>query len=187
VRFAPLFAAFATAAGLVGFSAATGQLPPDKAAKADPDLDQFQGDWVVTKIDMPPGEKGPPPELVKQVVITVRGNFVTSRLTGPDVKGAEPVYHLIALNSAKTPRELDVIKADEKGKERRLHTIRNGVKSDAGPWLESRAIYKFDGDKLVICAGDTDSMPRPTAFKTGWRGEPLKSAVYAVAYLSKKK
>ncbi len=187
MRFAPQFAVFTIAAGLVGFSSATGQ-PPDKAAKADPDLERLQGEWVVTGLELPPDHEVPPPEFLKGLSITVRGSLVMARLTRPDGKAGEPAYHLIALDSTKTPRTLDTINSDEKARALRLHTIEEGGrKVDAGPWYTSRGIYKFEGDKLVICASDNAGAPRPTEFKARWSREPKTSPPYGVVSLTKKK
>jgi uncharacterized protein (TIGR03067 family) len=166
MRVAPLLAAFA-AAGLVG--SAAGQPPPDKAKKADGDLVRLQGEWAVTKVELPIGEA--PAGLLKNLKVTVRGNRVTAEYVGELAGKREPEYALLILDSTKTPRHGDAIPADAKGQPRRRVVTGRPDKdgkaelTDAGPESPILAAYRLDGDALTVCVSFGGEGPRPTALK----------------------
>ncbi len=194
MRIAPLLAAFAAAAGLVGFSAATGQ-PPDKAKKTDSDLVRLQGEWVVTKVEVPRGE-GPPDELLTSLKITVRENRVTAEFIGKLAGKEESVHALLVLDSTKTPRHVDVIPADAKGQPRRMQSRSTGkgkanTVTDHGPHPPMVGVYKLDGDTLTVCVEAGEGQPRPTELKAAPPKDPKSFRAddqgYALIQLTRKK
>jgi len=197
MRFAPLLAAFATAAGLVGFSAATGQPPPPKAKTADGDLVRLQGEWSVTKVELPGGE-APPDELLKSMKVTVRENRVTAEFTGKSAGKEEAGYALLMLDSTKTPRHVDVIPADAKGQPRRgaiFRASKDGkgevTRIDTGPEPTILGLYRLDGDALTVCVPVGDRSPRPTGLKVAPRKNPQAlqrdDSGYMLVHLARKK
>lgn len=168
MRFAPLLAAFTIAAGLVGFSAATGQLPPEKAKAAGSDLLAIQGEWVVTKSDFAPGNFPAPPDVAELFGVTVHGDLLTLRPLVEGDRPEPPMRFRLTLNSVKSPRELDIAALDAKGLPRRrvtYATIKGQKDVDRGPASPLPAIYKLDAGTLVVCAPLGEDDRRPTAFK----------------------
>lgn len=176
MRVAPLLAAFTIAAWLVGFSTAAGQLPPPKAKSADGDLVRLQGEWTVTKVELP-GSEAPPDELLKSLKVTVRENRVTAEFTGKAAGKEEPGYALLMLDSTRTPRHIDVIPADAKWQPLRgklLRPEKDGKTkvTDTGPEPTRLCVYRLDGDALTVCVPVGDRSPRPTELKVAPRKNP---------------
>ncbi|HYH67344.1 MAG TPA: TIGR03067 domain-containing protein [Urbifossiella sp.] len=176
MRFAPLLAAFVFAAGLVGFSAATGQLPPPKAKSADGDLVRLQGEWSVTKVELPGGE-APPDEMLKDLKISVRENRITAEFTGKSAGKEKNGYALLMLDSTKTPRHVDVTMTDEKWQPWRDELFSPGkdgkVKyKDLGPEPARLCAYRLDGDALTVCVPLGRRSARPTELKVAPPKDP---------------
>ncbi|HEX4610797.1 MAG TPA: TIGR03067 domain-containing protein, partial [Urbifossiella sp.] len=163
MRAAPLLTAAALAAGLVSFSALSGQPPAGKAEKgAAAELAKFRGDWVITKIVPPPGEPAPPEAVLKSVTIEVRDNRVTAVITqGGDEPRRE--YALLKLDPTKTPNHIDLTGADK------THTPFGGLptagksKAPLPPPVMS-GLYKFEGDALVVAFPTEPELGRPGGF-----------------------
>ncbi|HYH67342.1 MAG TPA: TIGR03067 domain-containing protein [Urbifossiella sp.] len=194
MRYAPLFAAFTIAAGLVGFSAVTGQPPADKAKKADPDLAAIQGEWTITKLDVPGDRRAPPADYLKQTGVTIKGDLVTLRPPAEGARAVPPIVLRFVLDSTKAPRQADVTPLDEKGEVRRrllYSTTKGGKTTDEGPYPPWRAVYKLESDTLVVSAPLSGEDARPTAFKAIPPLNPNafrnKDQGYGVVELSRKK
>lgn len=101
-------------------------LGADAADDAKKELEKFQGKWTPTKYvkdGKALGEKA-----MAQIELTVEGNKSTFK------KGANVTHGTYKVNAAKSPKELDITPTDG---------------SEADKTL--KAIYKFEGDDLVIC------------------------------------
>lgn len=113
-------------------------LGADAADDAKKELEKFQGQWTPTRYVK--DGKALDEKALKQIELTVEGNKSTFK------KGANITHGIYKVNPAKAPKELDI-------------TLTDG--SDADKTL--RAIYKFDGDDLVICVGQLGK-DRPKEF-----------------------
>lgn len=187
----PLLAA-AFACGLVVSSPLAGQQPAGKDAKADPELARIQGTWVLTKIDAAPPLGPVPPAEYKGVTGTVSGSLLKVTIPGKDGNKGETPQFVLAPDSSKSPRQLDVFEADDKGKPTRITIAIKGKGSeDGGVAPPYRAIYKLEGDTLVICTTHNPNQPRPTAFKATAPKNPNNpmpgDPPYLLLYLTKKK
>jgi uncharacterized protein (TIGR03067 family) len=198
MRIAPLLAAFAIAAGLVGLSAVTGQPPPGKADKSPPaELVKFRGDWSVTKIDFPPELADVPSDelakVLKAVSVAVAENRVTVNVRIPGQQQQDS-YLLLKVDPAQTPAHIDLTEATAKFEPRRTlpTALKNGkVDREPLPIAVLKGIYKFEGDGLVLAFPSEPELDRPTAFKTvgpkNAKGNRLERAGVGLVYLSKKK
>ncbi|HEX4610796.1 MAG TPA: TIGR03067 domain-containing protein [Urbifossiella sp.] len=193
MRIAPLLTAATLAAGLVGFSTLSGQ-PPTIAKKADPDLAALQGNWVVTKLEMPRPGESVPAEVLKLFEVTVRGDLLTVRPPAEGNRPEPPVTFRLVLDSGKTPRQADASAIDDKGEPRRriaYSTAKGGVAIDRGPAPPVRAIYKLEADTLTVCAPLGEQGDRPTAFKAAAPRDPKSFRAddqgHTVIQLAKKK
>jgi uncharacterized protein (TIGR03067 family) len=192
MRFAPLVTAFALAAGLIGFSTLSGQPPKGKADKSPAaELAKFRGDWMIAKIETPPGDKAPSAEFLKGVGIKVNERGVV--LTISDTGGrSDTEYALLKVDPTKTPAQIDLTIATEKYEPQlSLPTaIRKGEKAKNEPYLTTvlQGIYKFEGDTLVLALPNYEHMARPTEFKAVVVKHPtrVKDGI-DVVYLTKKK
>jgi uncharacterized protein (TIGR03067 family) len=197
MRFAPLFAAFTIAAGLVGLSAVSGQPPPGKADKSPAaELAKFRGEWSITKIDLPPGLEDIPadelPKVLKAITVSITDNRVTVnvRIPGepPDAK-----HVLLKVDPTKTPAHIDLTDATAKFEPRKTFPTAKtpGKEYVANETFVAPAIYKFEGDGLVLAVPSEPELGRPTAFKTvapkNSKGNRVERAGVALVYLSKKK
>lgn len=196
MRFAPLFAAFTIAAGLVGFSAVTGQ-PPGKADKSPAaELAKFRGDWAVTKIDLPPGLPDIPADemakVLKGVAVSITDNRITVHVRIPG-EPPETKHMLVKVDPTPTPAHIDLVLATEKFEPRRAlsTSAKKGAKSEPLPIAPLKGIYKFEGDGLVLALPAEPEFGRPAAFKTvapkNLKGNAAEGAFVALVYLSKKK
>jgi uncharacterized protein (TIGR03067 family) len=197
MRLAPPLTAFALAAALVGSSTVTGQPPVGKVAKTDADLAALQGDWVVTKIDVPHGDEPTTPEALKRVAIGIRDRVVTVRYTNPDGRSDAQSFRL-ELDPTRAPPGLDLTELDEKGQPVRIYAKRVGDSKvlDLGPRPPRRAIYKLEVGGLVVClpsypAEGGYTAPRPSEFKAvSVEINPqmgVSSVQYRVLHLARKK
>ncbi|HYH67343.1 MAG TPA: hypothetical protein VD866_21780 [Urbifossiella sp.] len=197
MRFAPLFAAFTIAAGLVGLSTVTGQPPPGKTDKSPAaELAKFRGAWSVTKVDLPPGVDDIPADelakVLKAVTVSATDNRVTINVRMPGQQQPDD-YLLLKVDPAQTPAHLDLTEATEKFEPRQTFstTRKKGEKSVPLPIRFLKGIYKFEGDGLVLALPTDLELGRPTAFKTvapkNQKGSRTDQAIVALVYLSKKK
>ena len=113
------------------------------------DLEQMQGIWLVDSfLDSDP-KGGIPPEIVKDFQAVFQSDKLTVLLKDKDkIKDKEVMSLKFTLDPSKSPKAADFTYLDgpEKGK-------------------TELAIYKFEGDKLVMAINDP-GLPRPTAFAT---------------------
>jgi uncharacterized protein (TIGR03067 family) len=113
------------------------------------DQDQMQGIWLVESfLDSDP-KGGIPPDIVKDFRALVQGDKLTVLLKDKDkIKDKDVMSLKFTLDPSKSLKAVDLTYLDgpEKGK-------------------MVLAIYKFDGDKLVMAINDP-GLPRPTAFTT---------------------
>ena len=196
MRIAPPLTAFALAAGLVSVTTLTGQPTADKGKRTDPDLAALQGDWVMTKVEMPPGRDNnvPPAEFLKTVGVSIRGDLLTIQPPAEGGKTEPPLSARLVLNSGKSPRQADITPLDQKGQPRRriaYSTAKGGKAIDYGPSPAVTAIYKLEGDTLVVAAPMGEESTRPTAFKAVPPRNPKSFLAddqgIGVVYLARKK
>ncbi len=115
-------------------------------AKAEKDLDKFQGTWEVVSAARG-GEKAPA-ERLKQMQIVIKDKTMEIRIEGRAVETAT-----IEIDSSKDPKTIDFRPKDRAENE------------------ASRGIYKFEKDTLKLCWRKRGG-ERPTEFatKAGERG-----------------
>ena len=133
-------------AALILAASASATLAQDKDKKEDAlkgDLAKVQGKWTAMV----------GPEKNISLVVEFKGTnaiiLVTVQERELNIKGE------IKLDETKTPKQWDWTKIESDG---------NHVEDDL-------AIYKFDGEKLVLCSGGPGGQ-RPTEFKEGQGGAP---------------
>lgn len=147
----------------------TGSIPADDKAA-------LQGKWKLAKYDMedPPSEKENPfKDVIHQVLthteITIKENLIAAVVTGE--KDLKPRYFTFAINPSKSPKELDLTEADEKGtpkptKKYEGFDAKSGkMKETNGPPETHPGIYKLEGEMLVVALGMGTNATRPTEFK----------------------
>jgi uncharacterized protein (TIGR03067 family) len=191
VRQTLLLGIAAFTAGVLGVTTAGGQPPAGDAKKLDPELVAAQGEWLITKIDMPDGLL--PPEHLKTAWVTVRGNRVS--LFAPwRGKVVESQHGLLTVDASKTPRQLDVTPTDSKGVALRQFDIVSDGKGgdklvDIGPEPAIQTIYKLEAGKMVVCfpvsIRKEQKLSRPTAFKAS-SGEAREDPYVVLIQLTKK-
>jgi uncharacterized protein (TIGR03067 family) len=120
---------------LLGFVFPASAEPPKGAT----DLEKFQGEWVMVGLDIQ--ESFIPAEKLTGTTLVVKKNTYTTVVK----KKAYPVT--FTLDPKPEPRHIDMMIPDGSG----------------APQL-SKGIYKFDGDKLVICRGQAAGGDRPRSF-----------------------
>jgi len=99
------------------------------------DKERLQGHWVAESVD---NGRELPKEVCDKFTITTTGNKMTMRTPLPD--GWEAIFHL---NETATPKKIDIIGADRKAQ---------------------FGIYRFEGERLILCIGEDDEKDRPTEF-----------------------
>ncbi len=189
MRFAPLLTVFTLTAGLVGSSAATGQLSTGKAKGKATELAKFDGDWTVVKLVPPPGEQAPPADELKRTAVMVRGDKVTVAVhdpANPDL--ALSAFYLLKLDPTKSPAQLDLVCADDK--HRPLGEVPVEGKGKV-PQEVLRGVYKFDGETLVVALPTDVELGRAAGFTPvapkNPKGSRAEQAGVALVYLTKKK
>jgi uncharacterized protein (TIGR03067 family) len=189
MRLAPLAAAFALAAGLVGFAQLHGQPPADKAKKTDADLAAIQGDWAVTKIDTPPVLPKVAPATLEKLSARVSGSVLTL-VIGEDQMRSNVAHFLVDLDAGVSPKQVTITMSDWKGRPLGAKAYATN-KADPTKFRDFApevfaGIYKLDGDKLVVATTPRAEGARPTAFTpAGAKGG--KDAGAVVLYLARKK
>jgi uncharacterized protein (TIGR03067 family) len=135
-------------AALILAASASVTLAQDKDAKKDDalkgDLAKIQGKWTA----MVGPEKNIP--IVVEFKDKTANILVTVQERELKIKGE------IKLDESKTPKEWDWTKFET---------------PDGNNVEDNLAIYKFDGDKLILCSGGPGGK-RPTEFKEGDGGAP---------------
>lgn len=172
------FIAFTLSAAAVGFAPLHAQPP---AGKAD-ELAKFRGEWVVTKVELPPGQPELPPDAFKSAVFSVTGDrFVVSfKLFGGDL---EQHYDRFGVDPSKSPARIDLIAA-----KRDTRTEPFPRPPVAGSWT---GIYRLEGDSLVLAFSTAPEFPVPTEFQAVTLKYPnprrVEPAGTVVIHLTRKK
>jgi uncharacterized protein (TIGR03067 family) len=100
------------------------------------DKERLQGHWVAVSLD--DGEQLPP-EQCALFTLTFIGGKLHAFLKSP-INETGRIFHL---DETTNPKQIDIINEDRRG--------------DFG-------IYRFEGDRLVLCIGNDDAKDRPTEF-----------------------
>jgi uncharacterized protein (TIGR03067 family) len=115
---------------------------PDPPARPD-DKERLQGHWVAESVDngdqIPKGKQ--PKELTDEITLTIVGNKLTMRVVPLDANDKEDLE--IHLDETANPKKINLIDADRK---------------------TAFGIYRFDGDRLMLCLGGAEVKDRPTEF-----------------------
>ncbi len=101
------------------------------------DLERLQGKWTVVSVNL--AGKKLPMKGESQLTLTFKGNTYVSKKEGKVAKSGTFV-----LDPKKTPKQIDIITA--KG-------------------TNTELIYKFEGDKFVLCSYTQSKSKRPTSFE----------------------
>jgi uncharacterized protein (TIGR03067 family) len=181
--------AFALLAGLASLAAGCGKKDGGGGGSSEEDLAALQGTWEIVRIDVPEGEEVASPDVFKTVEYTVKGNLITATEVGE----RKPGYAIFTLDASKSPRELDLTGADENGNPVPSKEYDGGDPATGksrykeGPPPRVHAIYKIEGDTLMVAARKRFGAPRPTDFRpaTPELGEHIYDWV-AVIHLRKK-
>jgi uncharacterized protein (TIGR03067 family) len=100
------------------------------------DKERLQGHWVAESVD---NGRQLPKEVCDQFTLTFTGSKMKMRALLPD-----PSHNIFHLDETAKPKQIDLINEEE----------RRGT----------FGIYRFDGDRLVLCMGEDDQKDRPTEF-----------------------
>jgi uncharacterized protein (TIGR03067 family) len=147
------FAAFVLLAALTMVAVGCGQNKSDPAAD---ETARLQGEWVVEKVERLPESNWPKDDELKNAVITVEGKLAA--LTGA---GQANGHVRFALDATKSPKWADFTEVNEKGEP--VSQVKGGAGPQDPPAEGFRAIYRLDGDRLVV-AVNPPGIPRPTDF-----------------------
>jgi len=102
-----------------------------------------------------------PKELQESVVFIIEGDKLRF-----ENGGRKTVHANLKFDAAKSPREVDFFATDDKGRPETVPPT-TGVANMPPPALRDplKAIYKFDGQNLVVAFGTDPRLPRPTDFE----------------------
>lgn len=143
---------------------------PPAAAQAPDDLAALQGEWVISRVEMPDG-RTPPDELIRNLAGTITGNLLTLTLPSPIGGPPRNEYVVLVLDPAKSPRQVDAINSDQTGAtgpRKYQGTGRDSKPFSRGEPRERFAgIYRIDGDAVVVAAAAEPGRPRPDGFRAG--------------------
>ena len=104
------------------------------------DKERLQGRWVAESVD---NGRVLPKELAEQFNLTFTGGKMQTTMLGAAIS------HVFHLDQTVQPKKIDIISEDDR-------------KGRFG-------IYRFDGDRLVLCIGEDDEKDRPTEFSSKGR------------------
>ena len=160
-------------AGMSAFLVGCARRSEATSSSAD-DQALAQGTWIVSKMEVADGH-APPPEVLGDLEVTIKGDRITVMSLGK--KSA--VFHAkFTNNGTKNPKELDLVETDEKGV-----SEENLLPRGKGDTMA--AIYKFEGDQLMIAAPPKPGEPRPSQFEATPRNTNREGGV-AVLILKRK-
>lgn len=108
-----------------------------EGAEPKTDLDQIQGGWQGTKLEI--GGKSPPAEVVERGKYVFKGNAITM-FEGDKIVGKVT----FTLDPAKAPKAIDITATEDPQKGKTM-----------------LGIYRLEGDTLILCFGTEQ---RPTEF-----------------------
>jgi uncharacterized protein (TIGR03067 family) len=143
---------------------------PAPGPSAVSDRDRAQGAWKVAKLEWPNGTRPPmSPEMTEHVTVTVAGDRATLTMKGDE---NDSLYVVFTEDAGKAPRQVNFIATDgPNSREPRKHKT-YGVGKDGKPVVISefahpplKAIYKFEGDALIVALPVDPDSDRPTEFK----------------------
>jgi uncharacterized protein (TIGR03067 family) len=125
------------------------------------DLTKVQGKWGIADALAAGDEPKPPPELLSSVTFMIEGD----RLRVEPGRG-RTVYAQLKIDPSKSPKEVDFITTDEKGKPETMPPT-TFMKNMPPPPVRDpvKAIYKFEGDQLIVAFPTDPRLPRPTEFQ----------------------
>jgi uncharacterized protein (TIGR03067 family) len=103
------------------------------------DKERLQGHWVAESVEMDGAPR--PQEIVARMSLTFSGNRVKAGPVVAPLTGESTFY----LDEQANPKKIDIIDENRKG---------------------TFGIYRFDGDRFVLCGGDDDEKDRPTEFSS---------------------
>ncbi|MCI0703083.1 MAG: TIGR03067 domain-containing protein [Planctomycetia bacterium] len=166
--------------------------PPAQTSKLG-ERERVQGEWNVIKVEWPEKarQKPPPKEMIDGTTITIWGDRITLALKGEE---ANTKYIVFTEDSTKSPREVNFIETEGKdSREPRKHSVyRPGpdgkpVVVETFPHPPLQAIYKFEGDTLVVAFPYEPEAGRPTEFKATMLNDPnIGETPVIVLHLKKK-
>lgn len=107
------------------------------------EVTRFTGNWAVVHLES--GGIIIPKEQRRGFDVTITDAHVQMNV------GVRQLRAVYVLRPAKSPREIDLEAIDDSGKDQ--------------PKRMTRGIYRWEGERLTLCLGDTDQ-PRPTDFTT---------------------
>ncbi|QJW92731.1 TIGR03067 domain-containing protein [Frigoriglobus tundricola] len=129
-------------------------------ASAGDDLKAARGEWKLVSYQNPDpkGYRTDDLEQLKNEVFKVEGNLL--KVSAPRGQGET---FLIRLNQGHSPKEIDIVPADESGKPRvRKYSSYSGPREEEEP--PAKGIYTLGSDKLTIAVSDRTEY-RPKEFK----------------------
>jgi len=132
---------------------------PSVAVAESDDLQKAQGTWGL--VDAQASGESMPKELQESVVFIIEGDKLRF-----ENGGRKTVHANLKFDAAKSPREVDFFATDDKGRPETVPPT-TGVANMPPPALRDplKAIYKFDGQNLVVAFGTDPRLPRPTDFE----------------------
>jgi uncharacterized protein (TIGR03067 family) len=162
------------AATLTGCGKGAGE-PPDPepyqpVSATAADLAAVRGTWAIERVEQAGAAIGP--EAFREFEVTIRDQAVEIRM-----KGLGSFHALFALDAEQSPRHLDLAETNSDGKPQ--SRFLPGKPGDV-----AAAIYKLEGDTLVVATAPRSGEPRPTEFKPA-PPAPGRSGV-VVVYLKRK-
>jgi hypothetical protein len=165
-------------------------------SNAPSDRDRAQGVWKVTKLEWPKGGVGWL-DGVKSATVTIEGDCVTVATTVPaeghPYSGDNEFYFAFA-DEMKAGR-VNLVTTEGKGiRKPRTETVFTATKDGERvpkevPFPPRRAIYKFEGETLVVACPAESGADRPTVFEPGRVNVPEglgNESVVLVVHLKKK-
>lgn len=175
----------------------SGPAEPSAPASSTRDRERAQGVWKVTKMEWPKGSRELSAlDAVKSATVTVDGDCITIALSVPVAGHAisgDSEFHLAFADEAQA-RRVNFVLTEGKGVSTpRTKTVvvtkdDEEVRKEV-PIPPLRAIYKFEGDTLVVACAIEPGADRPSVFEPGRVRQPEglgnESAV-VVVHLKKK-
>lgn len=182
---------------LVGLAGCGGLEPtvPQEVGKEPPpatssDILRLQGAWVIDKVEMPEGKKGLPDNVLKGAEGTIKGRLLT--MTLPGASGGQPrsEYIVLTFDNSKSPKEVDLHESNAAG-ETEIPAPKGATARAGYTRSKMLAIYKYEGESLIVAAASESGAPRPTEFKPKPAANPagrtlLERSVVIVVHLKRK-
>jgi uncharacterized protein (TIGR03067 family) len=119
---------------------------PDPPVKTQTDQEKMQGKWLMSALDIQ--ERFVPSEKLEGTVLTIKGDKYTVK-----TKNIETVV-TFKLDPTQDPKHIDMFFPDGKNEPKR-----------------GKGIYKFEGDKLIICRSQSLDGERPRNFASSLKND----------------